>query len=259
MQLPNVKNLNIDLVRSFRRFRVDPEYVCPSRESNGLIYYIRGSQIFEYGDSILEAREGDVLYLPYGSVYRNRVYDPKTEYYEIDFNLYQNGEPVPLYDLPQLIAQPESLQYKPLIYQIIHDNLSLDDSRFYAGFANLCLCIDMLVAQKNRENNAMLERILPSVEYINANYQQSTSIEEIAAMSSTCITNLERLFKQCFHVTPSMYRNIVRINKAKQLLLAGCSIDETAAEVGFYDSFHFSKTFKRLTGTSPGAYARTGH
>ena len=150
------------------------------------------------------------------------------------------------------------MEYKPLIYQIIHENLALGDACPYACFANLCRCIDLLVTQKNRENNTALERILPSVEYIHENYQQNTSIEEIAAMSSTCITNLERLFKECFHVTPSMYRSIVRINKAKQLLLSGYSIDETAAEVGFYDSFHFSKTFKRLTGSSPGAFAKNG-
>lgn len=258
MELENVRNLNIDFVHAYRRFRVDPEFVCPSRNYNGFIYYLKGRQIFEFKDTRIEATEGDLLFLPYDAAYRNLVPDPETEYYEVDFNLYQNGEKVSLLPEPRLIHQPNSLPYHPLMYQLVKNRLAMDMSENYGDFALLCQCIDLLIAQKKAENTPALARIQPSVEYINNHYQENTSIKEIAALSSTCIANLERLFKQHFHVTPGTYRNMVRIKQAKQLLLSGYSIEETAAKVGFYDSFHFSKTFKRLTGMSPGAFAKSG-
>ena len=46
------------------------------------------------------------------------------------------------------------------------------------------------------------------------------------------------------------------MEKAKELLATtGLSIAEVCDRVGFNDYFHFLKTFKRLTGTSPGKYA----
>jgi transcriptional regulator GlxA family with amidase domain len=48
----------------------------------------------------------------------------------------------------------------------------------------------------------------------------------------------------------------LRIEFAKGLLLRGLKMEAIAAQTGFYDAFHFSKTFKRLCGVSPSRFRR---
>ena len=44
--------------------------------------------------------------------------------------------------------------------------------------------------------------------------------------------------------------------RAKQLLVAGVKPSEVAPRVGLYDQSQLNRYFRRLVGTSPGAYAR---
>lgn len=257
----NTRNMNIRILRCFHRMRVNTEFVQQSRDADGLVYYLNGSQKFEFFDGSsepFEGCEGDIIYLPFQSRYRNTVHIPKTEYYQIDFILYKDDAPTALFNSPRVFTGLDQLKYKELFIQINTDYVALDESQCFACFGKLCELINLLSSQRDPAHRVVLDRIKNSVCYINEFYFKNTTIEEIAALSSTCVSNLERLFKVCFGVTPSVYRNMVRIMHAKQLLLSGLTIDEVASAVGFYDPFHFSKTFKRIVGVSPGEYARAG-
>jgi AraC-like DNA-binding protein len=47
----------------------------------------------------------------------------------------------------------------------------------------------------------------------------------------------------------------LRLNKAKELLRQGWTIKSTAYELGFKQPSHFSREFKRQTGTAPASFA----
>ena len=67
---------------------------------------------------------------------------------------------------------------------------------------------------------------------------------------------VSRLFSRESGTTYRKYLTELRVEKAKELLATtGLSIAEVCDRVGFNDYFHFLKTFKRLTGVSPGKYA----
>ncbi len=243
--------------------RVDRVYECASRDADGIVCYINGSQHFEFENgSDIEAHAGEVLYIPYRSKYKNCVHDPETEYLQIDFILHKDGVGTPLFDKPYLIAG-ESGGCFEFAYRIT-ENCGDITSSPYGSFANLCGLIDSVCMRVANDNIRTTERIARkrverSVEYIETKYYENTSIEEIAAMSSTCVANLERLFKSFCGVTPGVYRNTVRVNKAKALLLSGLTVEETAVSVGFYDASHFSKIFKKIAGVTPREYAHAGH
>ncbi len=258
MLSPFSLKLNIELVRSFHRVKVDPEHTCDFRDSDGIIYYINGSQTFTFNNETIVASKDEVLYIPYGSKYVNRVTDPETEYYQIDFLVRNNGFAEPLFKDAKLIKKPESLNYYDYVRDIRRKNFATGDKYLFLCFSNLCKIIDMVISHDDIERSTSLIPIKPSIDFINKNYNLNTSISEIAALSSTCTTNLERLFKLYLHVSPTTYRNMIRVNKAKPLLLAGIGISEVAEKVGFYDSCHFSKTFKKFAGMSPGEFAKSG-
>ena len=63
---------------------------------------------------------------------------------------------------------------------------------------------------------------------------------------------LNRVFKKQTGFTIFGYLNTIRINKAKELLLAGTmKAYEIARMVGFNDEYHFSKAFKKSVGQTP--------
>lgn len=251
----NVRNLNITLVRSFLKVRVDPTYHCNFRETDGIIYYKKGCQSFDFANGKqLIGKEGNIIYLPYGAEYVNHIIMPETEYYQIDLHIKSGSKIVPLFGEPFIIQNVDASKYELMFFKIHHQNVALGTEQEFSMFADLCELINYMRTQSYSTNSLLLSKIKNSVDYINKNYMLNTSIKEIAAMSATCVTNLERIFKQCFNVTPSKYRNIVRINKAKQFLLSGLTIEETALQAGFFDAFHFSKTFKNIVGITPKEY-----
>ncbi|MBQ8509727.1 MAG: helix-turn-helix transcriptional regulator [Clostridia bacterium] len=250
--------LDMELVCVLYRYKVTEQYVETNRRADGIICYIKGGHCFDFGTERITVRAGEVLYLPRGAAYTNYRLTDDTEYYEIDFVQYQNGAPSPLLDAAQRIPQPESADFLPLA-KTVYDTWSAHRSDYvYACVAELCRMIGMLTRRESklREKQSGIDRIAKTVSYIEEHYARDTSIEELAKLSSTCVSNLEKTFKKCFGVSPITYRNQVRIRRAGQLLAGGFTIAEAAAAVGFSDSFYFSSVFKKLTGESPGSFAR---
>lgn len=67
-----------------------------------------------------------------------------------------------------------------------------------------------------------------------------------------------RCFKEELGQTPLEYMTNLRINTAKKMLTQKTfqSIENTAYNCGFNDSFYFSKIFKKITGISPRDYQK---
>ncbi|MDD2458329.1 MAG: AraC family transcriptional regulator, partial [Eubacteriales bacterium] len=70
---------------------------------------------------------------------------------------------------------------------------------------------------------------------------------------------LSVIFRNKKGVSPIEYIALQRINRAKTLFCDSPHLTskEIATLVGFDDPFHFSKSFKKLTGLSPAEYRKT--
>ena len=67
-----------------------------------------------------------------------------------------------------------------------------------------------------------------------------------------------RLFKRSTGLPPHRFLVRCRIDEARALLAARtASIADISRSVGFRTSSHFTTTFRRITGVTPGAYRRT--
>ncbi|WP_405392942.1 AraC family transcriptional regulator [Streptomyces sp. NBC_01102] len=99
-----------------------------------------------------------------------------------------------------------------------------------------------------RELRALLDR----------HYVEGLTLRDAADRLHTHHTHLVRAFSREFGMAPHQYLTGRRVDLARRLLLGGMRAPEVATSVGFYDQSNFSRHFKRVVGTSPGHYARTG-
>jgi len=110
------------------------------------------------------------------------------------------------------------------------------------------------LAEPPTESRLQVERCLT---YIHENYAQDFPVEALAEMVSVSPSYLFRIFRKRMGVTPVHYRNLVRVDRAKHLLLDGTlRLDQIAGRVGFEDVRYFTRVFKKETGASPGEYRK---
>lgn len=93
--------------------------------------------------------------------------------------------------------------------------------------------------------------------YLHSSYHKKITGESIEEALETNFDYLNRVFKKCMGTTIFQYLNTLRINRAKELLVAtDMKSYEIATLVGFKDEYYFSKIFKKITGVPPSAYAK---
>ena len=95
-------------------------------------------------------------------------------------------------------------------------------------------------------------QIRPAINYIDANYNKSITLADVARASHLSVSRLAHLFKEQMGITIIDYLTNVRIERAKQLLLAtdqNCT--EVCFEVGYNNQSYFTRTFKGLVGMTP--------
>jgi AraC family transcriptional regulator, arabinose operon regulatory protein len=114
--------------------------------------------------------------------------------------------------------------------------------------------------EKNRDKEKSPVR--PSIDELTqamrTNPERRYRVDDIAASIHCTPQHLIRLFKAHTGMTPGEYLVQARIEAAKSLLRNSSHPLKRIAELlGYRDEFFFSKQFKKIVGTAPGAYRRT--
>ena len=97
----------------------------------------------------------------------------------------------------------------------------------------------------------------PVTEYIGAHYAEDITLEMLAGMVATSLTNFRRQFTRTFGISPGRYITTIRLNAARRLLeTTDKLVSEIAVETGFWDQSHLTKTFNHVRGITPREYRR---
>ncbi|MDQ1000484.1 AraC-like DNA-binding protein [Neobacillus niacini] len=89
-------------------------------------------------------------------------------------------------------------------------------------------------------------------DYIEMNFSEDISMEEMAGKLHVHPSHLMRVFKKEKGITISHYRNLKRIKEAKELILfSNLSMTDIAIMVGFSNPQYFSRFFKEIEGITP--------
>jgi len=117
--------------------------------------------------------------------------------------------------------------------------------------------MEAALARNRKLGNEAQRLVRKAMAYLHTHYAELVSRENVAHYVGVSESYLTRCFHQETGVTPMVYLNSYRVNKAKELLTEGeKSVTEVAMAVGFSDSNYFGRVFRREVGVSPGAYRR---
>ena len=97
-------------------------------------------------------------------------------------------------------------------------------------------------------------RIVKAKLFIDANYDRSINLDQVAGEAYFSKFHFIRLFKKIYGDTPHQYLIRTRIEKAKELLDGPVSIAEACIAVGFESQGSFTALFKQYVGSTPTAY-----
>jgi len=97
--------------------------------------------------------------------------------------------------------------------------------------------------------------ITKAKEYINEHKTEGIGLEDVAKRVNMSTFYFCKMFKKATGVTFTEYLSLVRISKAKNLLLnPNLRISEIAFEIGFQSLTHFNRVFRKIVGQSPTDY-----
>ncbi|MFZ2656500.1 MAG: AraC family transcriptional regulator [Victivallales bacterium] len=95
-------------------------------------------------------------------------------------------------------------------------------------------------------------RFRPILKQIEDNIYGKLTVCGLASQMKMEPESFSRAFSRCFGTSPVQYIQRKKIARARKIMSeTDRKLQDIAEELGFTDAFHFSKTFKRLTGKSP--------
>lgn len=160
------------------------------------------------------------------------------------------------------LSQNERTEFEALFkrfFSFFHEN----DTDFLAGQE----CIDALSSlfirmssNHKAEAKIMLSHTAKEYNKIVMSMQEkicdNCSLEEIAKLNNTSISNIKILFKKYCGLSPKIYYQRLRCTEAIRLMSEGLSSSETANKLNFSSPNYFNTFFKRITGTPPQTFIK---
>ncbi|RMD76370.1 MAG: helix-turn-helix domain-containing protein [Lentisphaerae bacterium] len=135
-----------------------------------------------------------------------------------------------------------------------------DDTTHRALALNALERLFLLVDRINPNTSSLWDwddRIKAALRYLDHNLDHLLHVEEIARAVGMSPSHLAHLFKAQTGYSPIRLHLLLRIEKAKQLLLTtNRKVRDIAAEIGFVNPYHFSTCFRSVVGKSPVNYRK---
>ena len=121
--------------------------------------------------------------------------------------------------------------------------------------------LEMLRIQEGKESDsqwersgdtALLTQITPALKYTEEHYQDTIRAGDLARECGLSEVHFRRVFEEYMNMAPMDYVNLVRIQKACDLMArSDHSMEEVAMECGFASVSTYTRNFKKLLKTTP--------
>lgn len=247
-----VNKVDVEIKFVFHKKKADKTYRCDFRPANSLVCYLNGGHAFYCSKKRIEGRAGDIVVIPYGAAYRNELLSDDTQYYQIDFCIYEKGEPKAISEEITVIKKQLN-EVLPVLFKDAFESYTENEQ------SGRLLCISdtlkiLAILKRHSDTFHKKDTVEEIFFFIKENCTTDITARDIAEKFNISISLLEKKLKSRYNMSPIRLKNYLRIEASKQLLAEGYAIDEIAARTGFCDRYHFTKTFVSFVKCSPAKF-----
>lgn len=271
-----IEDLNPTFLFTWKGRREQDEKSYHSHDYLEIAFMMSGSGQYRIDGVIYDVSEGDVILINPGTMHQGLVKDvqnPTTEFFvgASDFSfkgLEKNTMPLP----PEGCILHTTGEFRQKLFKLCASMEAENSIRWQGRYYMMktCLMQMMLLLLKQQmepeeiqagwafesvNKKYVVEQI---VNYFEDHYAEKISLDQIAENMYLSPFYISKIFKSETGDTPIRHLINIRLERARELLLAGFpgSISEVAEQVGYEDAYHFSKLFKKRYGIPPSQVQR---
>ncbi len=227
------------------------------RPYDSFSYAVEGHAIYDFGDYQVEAKAGDLLFLPRGGIHRIQI----LERYHIVFANFFLAMPEGIEMRAEKVTPSGGTNIEHALRKI------LASWQMQPPTMNTD-CLSLLYSIYSDYLNAGRSAYLPSqkkyhmeqaITYIDKHIgEEDLCVEKIAVALKMSVSHFRHTFKEIHNISPARYIALKRIQIAKRLLNSEnfTSVGEVAQKVGYSSIYYFSNAFKKEVKCSPNEWRK---
>ena len=242
-----------------------------------ITYVQKGTMCYKVNHMVYHLKEGDIVFNNSGALHsgtmenqKDCAYIPVTLDSRLIYGFFQSTvnskyvDPV-IQDsmLPAICIDQSEPWHKPFREYLLRI-IDLDEKKpdFYELDITICLqsmwrlLLEHITyePQASRENSLEYDRIKKILSYIEENYQNKITLNDIAGHIHLCESECTRLFKRHMNTTLFAFLQEYRIERSLEFLQDDQPVSAVADKAGFSDPNYYSKVFAKIKGCSPREY-----
>lgn len=242
-----------------------------------ITYVQKGTMCYKVNHMVYHLKEGDIVFNNSGALHsgtmenqKDCAYIPVTFDSRLIYGFFQSTvnskyvDPV-IQDsmLPAICIDQSEPWHKPFREYLLRI-IDLDEKKpdFYELDITICLqsmwrlLLEHITyeSQASRENSLEYDRIKKILSYIEENYQNKITLNDIAGHIHLCESECTRLFKRHMNTTLFAFLQEYRIERSLEFLQDDQPVSAVADKAGFSDPNYYSKVFAKIKGCSPREY-----
>lgn len=242
-----------------------------------ITYVQKGTMCYKVNHMVYHLKEGDIVFNNSGALHsgtmenqKDCAYIPVTFDSRLIYGFFQSTvnskyvDPV-IQDsmLPAICIDQSEPWHKPFREYLLRI-IDLDEKKpdFYELDITICLqsmwrlLLEHITyePQASRENSLEYDRIKKILSYIEENYQNKITLNDIAGHIHLCESECTRLFKRHMNTTLFAFLQEYRIERSLEFLQDDQPVSTVADKAGFSDPNYYSKVFAKIKGCSPREY-----
>lgn len=126
---------------------------------------------------------------------------------------------------------------------------------FFSELIKNSACHNMLIPPPGKNDTLSNYYLTQAIRYINGNYPNIRSLDEIARFCNISRSHLGRIFRENLHTSLQGYLVQYRLSKTRDLLSnTRLPISEIAIRVGYQNELNLLRAFKKAYGVSPNSW-----
>ena len=244
-----------------------------------ITYVRKGTMCYKVNNLVYHLKEGDIVFNNSGALHSGTMenqedctYIPVTFDSRLIYGFFQSTinskyvDPVIQDSLLPAICIDQSEPWHRPFREYLLRIIALDEKKpdFYELDITICLqsmwrlLLEHITyePQASRENSLEYDRIKKILSYIEDNYQNKITLNDIAGHIHLCESECTRLFKRHMNTTLFAFLQEYRIERSLEFLQADQPVSAVADKAGFSDPNYYSKVFAKIKGCSPREYRK---